>query len=484
MPTVKVPLFSAVYRGVNQEELSDLNYELIDGYVDELGFTNRRPGLVEVLDLGLGANKPVEGLFWFPQKGFALAVCDNKIWKITSTSGTLSAEDITTDGPGTAGPPSFCVGVDSNVTSPVIYGIIAAGGAMIEGHGVDDAISDFATIGDSDAPTAVSHIDFVDGYVLALTGKSFFQYSVVNDPTSWVAASFATAMRNPDDTQSMMVLKRQPVFVGQVTTEIWENDGASPFAPVEGGFHEVGTVAKYSLCKGDDSLFWLDHTRHFVQLKNGSIERISTPFDDEIQEFSSVSDCIGYQLQIKGKPFLIFQFPTEERTLAYNITKKDWGEWKFYDSSVGEYRHFLGKSYCYAPDWGLHLIGSRAESKIYSFTPDAKDDNGQPIRLQKTTGHLNYGTTARKRSKELRIRCKRGEGLNGADAKMMIRWKDDNNRWANERMLSLGNIGETETVIRVDVRGAYRTRQYEIVVTDAVSVTFGDAEEDVEVLPR
>lgn len=485
MPTVKVPLFSNVYRGVNKEELSDLNYELIDGYVDELGFTNRRPGLVEVLDLGLGANKPIDALFWWPQKGVALAVCDNKIWKIESISGTLSGTNITTNGPGTAQNPVFAIGVDSNVTAPVIYGLIAAGGAIIEGHGSGSTISSFTTLTDAQAPTAVTGLGFVDGYVLAtIDGKSFFQIANVNDPTSWEAADFASAMRNPDNIVTMQVLKRQPIFLGDVSCEIWENDGESPFAPVEGGFYETGIIARASACKSEDSLFWLDNTRHFVQLQSGSIEKISTPFDDEIQNFSAVADCIGYRLEIRGKPFLVFQFPTEERTLVYNITKKDWGEWRYYDAAVGQYRHFLGKSCVYAPDWGLNLIGSRTESVIYSMTPDAKADDGAPIRLRKVTGHLNYGTTLRKRSKVLRIIAKRGEGYNGADAKLLVRWNDDNRGWSYEREISLGNIGETETVISVDSRGIYRTRQYEFVVTDPVAVTFGDAEEDIKVLTR
>lgn len=484
MPTLPVPLFSPVYRNVDEEELSDESYELVDGYLDELGFTVKRPGMDLLLDLGLGSNHPIEGLFWWPQKSLGLAVCNNKIYKLTYPSGTLTATDITTNGPGSASQPVFAVGVDSNVSAPVLYGIVAAGGIMTESHGTTNATSNFTTIADAQAPTMVSHVDFIDGYLVATTGKSMFQYSDVNAPLSWSALSFATAMRNPDTLKALKVFRRQIFLIGQVTTEVWENDGTTPFAPTPGGFFEVGTNSPNSVTVSDDGIYWLGHDRHFVGVMNGAIQKISTPYDKEIQGFSSVSDCLGYRIEIRGKPFLIFQFPTAERTLVYNVDEKNWQEWRYWDSAYGEYKHFIGKSYAYSPEWGLHLVGSRIDSKIYAFTPDAKDDDGTTIRFKKVTGHIDYGTTARKRSKRLRIRAKRGEGLNGGEATLMLRWNDDNRGWSNEVHLSLGSIGETETVIQCEPRGIYRTRQYEIVVTDSVGISFGRAEEEFDVLGR
>ena len=354
---------------------------------------------------------------------------------------------------------------------------------MIQGNGTGTSISNFATMADADAPTTVTHVDFIDGYVLANTGRGVFQFSDVNAPTTWTAASFATAMRNPDNITALKVFRRQVYLIGQVSTEIWENDGQSPFSPTPGGFYEVGTIAPSSVVVSDDGIYWLGHDRHFVGVVGGSMKRMSTPYDKEIGEFSSVSDCIGHQIEIRGKPFLLFQFPTQQRTLVLNLAEETWSEWRFWDTTYGEYQHFLGKSYSYSPDWGLHLVGSRKDSKIYALSPSYKSDDGEEIRFKKTTGHIDYGTTVRKRSRELRIRAKRGEGVSSGSATMMLRWNDDNRGWSNEVSLSLGSIGETETVIRCFPRGIFRTRQYEIAITDSVGVTFGGAEEDIDLLP-
>ena len=280
MTTVKVPLFTAVYRNVDNVELSDKSYELVDGYLDEEGFNVRRPGLSLGIDLGYGTNFPIEGLFWWPQKSVAIAISNNKILRLAYASETLTFTDMTTNGPGSQSPPTFTVGVDSNVVSPVLFGIVAAGGAMVQGNGTGATISNFATIADADAPTAVTHVDFVDGYVLATTGKGMFHFADVNSPLSWSALSFATAMRNPDNIQALKVYNRQIFLIGQVTTEIWENDGTTPFSPATGGFLEYGTNSPHSVVVTSNGLFWLDNNRHIVVYRNGCLLYTSDAADE------------------------------------------------------------------------------------------------------------------------------------------------------------------------------------------------------------
>jgi hypothetical protein len=481
MRELEVPLFTAVYRNVEQEELTDESYELIDGFVDELGFNCRRPGLSLLLDLGYGTNRPVEGIFWWPEKACALAVSDNKVHQLTYPSSTLTATNITTNGPGIVSTPTFARGTNSNVSTPTYYGLIAAGGAIIQGNGTGSTISNFATLADGDAPTTVSHIDSIDGYILATTNKPFFQNSDVNAPLSWAASSFQTAMRSPDLTKALVVFNRQIYIFGQDSTEVWENDG-TPFAPVPGGFFQCGTIAPHSAVTDDNGIYWLGHRRHFMKVEGGQLQSISTPYDKEIADFSTISDCVGFRMEIRGRPAIMWQFPSQQRSLVYQPDNRSWSEWKNWDSNYSEYQPWIGKSYCYSPDWGLHLVGSRYDSKIYSMSTNYKSDNGNEIRFKKVTGLIDHGTNAQKRSGRLFMRAKRGDGHGGSDGVMLLRWNDDNEGWSNQVEVSLGAVGERETVIDVDARGLYRTRQWEIVVTDPVSVVFGKATQELEVL--
>lgn len=480
MPLLKSPIFSVVYQNVDSVELRDKSREHIDCYIDEEGFVIKRPGLDLVLDLG-ESGQAVQSLDWWPEKNAVIGVCNNKVFKIINTSGTLSATDITTNGPGTAGTPVFALAVNGNITSPTYYGVLAAGGAMVEGNGTGTTISNFTTIADADAPTAVTHVDFIDNYLIATTGKGYFGFSDISAPTTWSASSIATAMRNPDLIKALKVFNRQIFLFGNSSTEIWEHSGV-PFEPNPGGFLTVGISAPYSVVPSEEGLYWLSNRRKVVMF-NGNLNFISTPYDREISNFSSVSDCIGMRIEVTGKPFILFQFPTEGRTLAYSIMDKTWADWRYYNTTTGEYEHFRGKSYTYVPDWGLHLLGDRSSSKIYSLSREAKSDNGDPIRVKILTGLIDYGTSSYKRSNKLLIRMKRGEGLpSGDDPKMLIRWNDDQRGWSNTQEVSLGKLAESSPIIPIYAKGRYRTRQYEIVVTDDVGVAFGEAYEDITLL--
>jgi hypothetical protein len=322
----------------------------------------------------------------------------------------------------------------------------------------------------------------VDGYVLANTGRNTFQWSDVTAPTAWSALSFASAMRNPDNVKALKVFKRQVMLLGDVTTEVWENDG-TPFAPTPGGFYETGIIAPNSLVKTETSAMWLNSQRRFVEFNGGEPQAVVSAYDKDISNLTSVTDCYSYYVNMEGKPFVVFTFEADNKTFVYNPILKNWLEWSYYDSSSSSENMFLGGSYLYSPTWGKHLVGSREDSKIYYMSPSYKDDAGNTIRVRKVTGHIDFGTNARKRSRGLSLRLKRGEGLSsGIEPVLSIRWNDDNKGWSNEHTVSLGSLGDYEIVKSIDTRGLFRTRQYELIVTDSVSVSIGSAEEDIDIL--
>lgn len=485
--TVKVPLFTPAYRNVDETELTDKSYILNDAYVNEMGSTVKRPGLSTFVDIGLGSNRPVSGLFWWPQKECVIAVVNDyvagKIYKITYSAGTVTATDVTTNGPG-VGTPTFSTGNDSNVSTPTLYGILAGTrpAAPTFSKGTGTTVSNFAYIADADCPTSVSHLAYIDGYVLMSNNTNRFFWCDLNAPEAFTASSYASAVGNPDYISALKIVNRLIYLFGPLTTEIWENDGQSPFSRVANGFIETGIGAPHSVVIDESTIYWLNHERHFVAAQGNNIKRFSTPYDKEISSFSSVSDCLGARIEIDGQPFLVFQFPTVARCLVYNIARQEWHEWRYWNETTGEYEAFLGQSHCYVPTWGKHLIGSRKASVIYELTPSTKTDAGGVIRTQRRSGHIDYGTLARKRSRELRLRVKRGEGGASATPKLVFRWRDNNRVWSNEHHVSLGDLGESEHVVRLRPMGIFRTRQYEITMTDAVSLNYGAAEEDIEVL--
>lgn len=474
METVKLPLGSPVYRNVVGEEVADLNSRIVSGYIDELQGIHRQPGLSQLADLNLGANSEIDGLYWWEQQGYALCVSSQNVYKLTYSSGTLTATQI--------GATNTQLQTDTRVSfasdGDNVY--MANGGKIVHTDG-----SSLTTMGDSDAPDEVTHIAWLDGYLIANhASENRFYWSDVNNETSWNALSFASAAGNADYITSIKVVNREIYLIGPQTVEIWQNDGRTPFSRIPGGFIQTGAIAPYSVVFNGRGLMWLDENRHFVEFDGRSSRRITSTYDREVQGFSSITDAIGDRVEIAGQPFIIFHFPGENKTLVYNVATEGWSEWGYYVGPGNSYSRWLGNNVIYAPAWGFHLVGDRSDSLLHRMSPDYYDDNGAEIRLYHLTGHVDHGTHRRKRSREVRVRIRRGSLDNSTttDSYIMLRWRDDNQRWSNEHRISLGKIGESEIFRRIQTRGTYRTRQYELTCTDGVPVMYIDAEEDVDFL--
>lgn len=473
MPTLEIPLSTDVWRNVDEEALNERSSYLIDGYLERAGeqlLTKRRPGLGLFVDLGI-SNSPVDGIYWWDQAKIAIAVAGGRTFKITYPSGTPTVTELT-------GTTKMTSGAHVNFATDGTYVFMVNGGQVFYTNGV--ALTQVV----SQAPVLCSDIAYLDGYLLVnnrFTNR--FSWSNVNDSFTWNALNFASASGNPDFVDSLRVGSREILLFGKLSVEIWENDGINPFSRVPGGYLETGISAPNSIINHDGQWYWLDDERNFVTLEGRRPTEIPTIYDKVIYEFSTVADCLGEHIKINGKSFLVFHFPTADRTLVYNLITKDWSEWGKWNTNTSSYNRFLGNCYTHAKDWNQHLIGSRRDSKIYSMSFSYYDDAGEQMRFQRRSGHYDHGVMKEKRSNELRWRMKRGIGLNSRTPKAMLRWKDSNkNTWSNEHEMNLGDQGETELIFRLRRLGIFQTRQYEVSVTDAVPVCLIKAEEDYDVL--
>lgn len=473
--TLPIPLFTKLHRSVDGVQLSEQQEELIDCYFDEVDdqiACVRRPGLEEFVDLGLGTSMPVRGLFWWTDKGYAIAVSNGVTFKITR--------------PGGVGTKASLGGTALSTGQPVSFATDGTNLYMASGSGpvlTTDGSAAVAALADAQAPTTVSHVAFLDGYILALkTGTNEIHYSDLNNGLSWSATKFS-AVGSPDLLQALHVFRREIYLFGTESLEIWANDGVAPFSRNPGGFLNVGCIAKYSVVTSEEGIFWLDDKRHFSKYSVERHERISTPYDHEIEHYETVSDCTGYRVDHGGHSFFVWQFPSANKTLVYDYTTDKWFRWGMWNGTAADYDKFLGLSYAYSPDWGAHLMGSGTESVIHQFEQDIYQDDGSEIRLLARTGKVHYGTTRQKRCGEIRISAKRGTEV-VTTPKAILRWRDDGGTWSNEEELSLGATGEMDSVLFCERTGIFRERQYELICSDSVPVVFAFPQHDLELLNR
>lgn len=472
--TVEVPISSSVFRGVDQVELSDANYSLIDGYTSFVGGTNKRPGLLECLDFALGSNRIIDGMYWWEQQNKLVVASAGYLLFVTYSSGAFSFDDL--------GASAFL-----ELNAPVIFASDSTdvyacnGGKIVHSDGTTTTIE----MADADAPTTVTHIALLDGYLIAnSTSENKVYYSQPLTPKVWDnPVEYFSAIGNSDDVTALIVHNREIFCMGPQTIEIWENDGITPFSRISGGFIETGVIAPYSVVKTENGLFWLNHNKKFVEFNGREIKYISSGYDKDIQGFDVVTDCIGMRIEIEGQPFLIFTFKSERRTLVYNYLQEEWMEWSTFVSATNSRVEWLANAYAYSPNWGMHLVGSNSESKISLMSPEYPTDNGESIVLERVTGHLDWKIPRRKRARYLHLRVKRGGGeIHPSTPQLMVRWKDDNKNWSQEHYFDLGAIGETEISRRILCSGIFRTRQFEFKVSDNVPISFISAQIEIEEL--
>lgn len=302
---------------------------------------------------------------------------------------------------------------------------------------------------------------------------------------SWQNTNFFVAEGNPDGISGVKVNWRKVFVFGPQSTEIFWNDGTTPFARLGGGFVQRGVIAKHSFVEAGDAIYWLDEESRFVVLTGSIPKFVSTPFDKYIQGFGTVSDAIADNIVVDGRTFIVIHFPTEDKTLVYDYGKKAWMEWGEWDTELGDYRRWKGNCYANATGFDKHLVGDKANGKIYELDSSVFQDDGATIRFFRRTGHVNHGTDRKKKSSELIIRVKSGEGTGVTTPYMTIRWRDDGkNKWSNEHFVDLKFTGNTGFTARLHRLGIYRTRQYEIAVTENIPFVLVGMEENIEVLNR
>lgn len=472
MPTVKVPIFESVQKGVDGIELNEENFSLVDGYKTLGGGTIARPGSKTLFTASAATGFGIDGIFYWAEKNVAMAAGGGELFQLSYTAATPVTTSLTNG--------SILLNQNRPVSMTVdATNVYACNGGRIIYSAVNGTP---AAITSGGAPSNATHVAWLDGYILAIDGSNKLYWSDVNDPLNWNELNFATAAGNPDSLVALKVFNREIYLLNQRTVEIWENDGTTPFSRIPGGVIESGCSAPYAVIDDENSLYWLDENRRLVRFAGKSVERLSTKYDKEFQGLSKISDAVAFKIQIDGYIFFIFTFPAADKTFVYNQTTDDWCEWGKWDYASASYSRWAGNSYVYAGGWGLHLIGRRDKLIVSELSQKYDRDDTDVIRLARTTGHIDYGTSKQKQSSELRFRAKRGSGLSSGTPKLMLRYKIDNRDWSNIKEFSLGNIGEYNLILRDQRRNIFRTKQYEFTATDAVDIVFSQAEEDFEVL--
>lgn len=490
MPTLKLPIAGSAYKNVDEAALQDRSAFLMDGFVDESGATNKRPGLKMWTVIG---NDPIDGLFWWDKAGIVIATSNGRVYRINPV--TTSAIDIT----GALLLDQLSGGL-GNRTSFVAftqagedYLMLANGGDLLVYGGAYTTTTKVNTLPTD--PHDITSLAFIDTFVLCTQKNNpQIRFSAVGDAFTFPPLNFFTAESDPDFPSRIKVAWREIMVTGRRSIEAWFNQGVTPFERLEGAFIQMGVLAPNTFLDLAGSWIWLNNDRKLVVTQGRNPMIMSTPFDKELGRLEHLEDAFADVIQIAGRTFYVMSCPTHDKTYVFDVTQAQspkgpdgWAEWSFYNQVTAQHERWRGSCYCYATSLGKHLVGDRNDGVIYTLDPDYPGDTAAPylIRCVRRTGHISHGTTMSKRNVRLRIRMKRGLGNSDViDPRLILRWRDQNGPWKPEITIPLGKVGEDEYVAELFALGIYRARQYEFIQSELCPLVLVDAEEDFDILMR
>lgn len=245
--------------------------------------------------------------------------------------------------------------------------------------------------------TGSRRVDFADTFLAFATPGTNNWYVSLANQVSFNALAQAGKDSYPDPIQTLGFNIRQAWLLGTETSEIWFNAGSIPFPYQEWPniFIPYGCVAPYSLAQGDVDLFWLSKNNQgaaIVLQTNGlSVKKVSTEaLEYEWTNYPRVDDCIAGSFQQAGHTFVVFHFPTADKSWCYDMLTHQWHRRTWIDDNGVPHREKTSFYASVGADGGYPqtVVGQDwSTGQLYALDPQYYTDNGQPIICRRTFPH-------------------------------------------------------------------------------------------------
>lgn len=328
-----------------------------------------------------------------------------------------------------------------------------------------------------------NQIRYIDTFLVSSTKGANIQSSDSN-ATTYTPLALATMTGDADRLQILDVVHKEIWSFGQKTTEVWSNVGGFPFPfqPIPGVFIQHGIAAIRSLAKWGLSIFWLSQDNNGEALvMMGSAYKadiISTPaITDEIGQYLTISDAIGFCYQQGSHIFYVLSFPSADTTWVYDLSTQMWHERGWLDNSGHLHRH---RANCVAFAYGKTICGDWQNGKLYEWDLHEYTDDGQPILRLRSFPHIVQHLD-RIAYKQFIADIETGTITSDDDPQVVLRWSDDRGRTYNNGIAqTLGKAGEFQTLPTWNRLGFARDRVFELSWTAPCATALNGAFVDLE----
>jgi hypothetical protein len=287
---------------------------------------------------------------------------------------------------------------------------------------------------------------------------------------------FFTAEARPDPVQAVHENTNEIFVWGKDNVQIFTPDATSIFAPTV--TREAGTLAPYSIIKQGQDFFWLDQHRRIVYSDGRSFQNLEGPIKAQLDALSNPSDCFGYRVFTGHVDCLVWTFPTDGRTFAYQIGG-GWSEWFGWDDSQANFKRFIVNAHHLRRDGGLNVVGT-TDGRIGQLSLSTFDDRGEKVVAYVESGFVNRETDYLKKCCGVKFAIRRGS--NSAASLGRVEWRDDTGPWNGPIYIDTGTTGDNHCVREIRSLGNYRRRQWRWTFSDTANLSLLKVTESFEVL--
>lgn len=486
MPTAEISF--ANRQATGNQELAGAPGVAVNVVVDDTGSVRRRPGIAAIPGRFSGIVDPLGVTGLYETLGGSLYAIGGtpyfrSVYRVTGGSTPI--------GSGTGD--STLAGIGRPVFAETqLLLAIAGGGAMQKIVLASDASSRIA-----DDPPYASHVvansSRLLGNIAQVDYNNTFDKSVVrfsdiaNGNNSYAGmeiwteglstAGHFSAEANPDPVLAIAENTNEVFCFGTSSLQVFSPDPTAVYSPST--TKEIGCAAPYSVIKLNQEFAWFDNLRRFM-LSDGRSELVlSDPIANTLDELETVSDCFGYRVVVGPIDAMVWTFPSDGRTFAFQKVS-GWAEWMGW--SAGNWAAFSVLSH-HLQFTGRHdnLVGTSG-GRVGQLSLSAHTDFGEPINARVETGYLARGTDARKHCKCVRLALRRGQTAESTAPIAHLSWRDQPGPWSPPLEISLGSTGETEPVVELRSLGIYRRRQWRFEFSGSEALELVSVTEEYDVL--
>lgn len=293
-------------------------------------------------------------------------------------------------------------------------------------------------------------------------------------------SGFFTAEARVDPVQAIGENTGEVWVWGTTNVELHVPDPSLVYA--RAAVREYGMSAPYSAINVDQAFGWLDHRRRFVVSDGRDYQVISGDIQQDLDDMAVVSDCFGMRVHEGPADCLVWVFPTDGRTYAYQMGG-GWSQWMGWDSTTNGWKRWPVNCHFHRPDTDVNVVGTTA-GRVGQLSMGVTDDLGDLLVSRVDTGFLDRGTDRRKHCKAVRLVIRRGTVSGTTQPVAHLRYRDEPGTWSPPIEVGLGVGGDTNPVVVLRSLGVYRRRQWRLEFSGTEDWALAGVTEDYDILEQ